>query len=147
MQQSRNYERICTMHNLFLRELTDCGFSRSAGRIAVFDYLITSGSVSPVRLSEDMMGVLDRASLYRTLKLFRELGIIDELGYGRDRTIELSDRYAPHHHHLRCRLCGMVSNLDDSKLETYLASLAEANQFKLESHVIELAGLCAMCTK
>ena len=133
------------MHNLFTQDLRDSGFSISTGRLAVFEYLLGSGSVAPSRLSDDMVGVLDRASLYRTLKLFREIGIIDELGYGRDRTIELSDRYAPHHHHLRCRLCGQVSNLDDDKLEKYLSSLASINSFTLESHVIELTGICANC--
>ena len=133
------------MHNLFLKDLTTSGYSRSAGRLAVFDYLTTSGSVSPHKLAADMLGLLDRASLYRTLKLFRSLGIINELGYGRDKTIELSDRYAPHHHHLRCRKCGAVANLDDAKLEKYLSSLAAAHSFQLESHVIELTGVCVKC--
>ena len=135
------------MHNLFLADLAASGHSKSAGRIAVFEYLQANGAVSPHALAEAMVGSLDRASLYRTLELFRTLGIIDELGYGRDRTIELSDRYAPHHHHLRCRNCGKVSNLDDSKLEKYLTFLARSNQFTLESHVIELIGLCAVCQK
>lgn len=133
------------MHKLFIDDLAACGFSRSSGRIAVFEYLAANGSVSPHKLADEMVGKLDRASLYRTLKLFREIGIIDEHGYGRDRTLELSDRYAPHHHHLRCRICGVVSNLDDSKLEKYLSTLASENKFKLESHVIELAGICADC--
>ena len=135
------------MHNLFLKDLTDSGNSRSAGRIAVFDYLVTQGSVSPAKLAEDMVGVLDRASLYRTLALFRKLGIIDELGYGRDRTIELSDRYAPHHHHLRCSSCGVVTNLEIPAFEAALKSLARYNGFSLESHVIEMTGRCKDCAK
>ncbi|MEO7617599.1 MAG: transcriptional repressor [Candidatus Saccharibacteria bacterium] len=133
------------MHNLFLDDLTLSGHSRSAGRVAVFDFLLANGSVHPGALAQAMVGVLDRASLYRTLKLFRELGIIDELGYGLDRMIELSDRYAPHHHHLRCNLCGKVTNLDEPSLEEALRNLAATNQFVLESHVIELSGRCADC--
>jgi Fe2+ or Zn2+ uptake regulation protein len=133
------------MHNLFLEDLSASGYSKSAGRIAVFDYLLVNGSVYPAALAESMVGVLDRASLYRTLKLFRGLGIIDELGYGRDRMIELSDRYAPHHHHLRCNACGKVTNLDEPTLEAALQDLASANNFILESHVIELSGRCVSC--
>ena len=135
------------MHNLFLEDLSASGHSRSAGRLAVFDYLLVNGSVYPAALAEAMVGVLDRASLYRTLKLFRELGIIDELGYGRDRTIELSDRYAPHHHHLRCSSCGVVTNLEIPAFEAALKSLARYNGFTLESHVIELTGRCRDCAK
>ncbi len=134
------------MLTLFLEDLAATGNSRSTGRIAVFEYLLTNGAVSPRQLSEDMSGKLDRASLYRTLDRFRTLGIIDELGYGSHRTIELSDRYAPHHHHLRCTKCGAVTNLDEPKLEAYLASLAQTQGFQLEGHVIELTGLCQKCS-
>ena len=134
------------MHNLFLKDLTSNGHSRSAGRIAVFDYLLSNGSVYLTALAEAMVGVLDRASLYRTLELFRGLGIIDELGRGRDRTIELSDRYSPHHHHLRCHVCGKVTNLDEPALEAALQALAATNQFILQSHVIELSGHCKNCS-
>lgn len=133
------------MHNLFLEDISASGHSRSAGRIAVFDYLLSNGGVSPQKLASELNNKLDRASLYRTLNLFRKLGMIDELGYGSNRTIELSDRYAPHHHHLRCRLCGTVSNIDDIDLEKTLKVLARTNNFVLENHVIELAGRCKVC--
>lgn len=133
------------MHNLFIEDLSTSGHSRSAGRIAVFEYLLANGAVSPRKLASDLVGQLDRASLYRTLELFRAIGVIDELGYGSHRTIELSDRYAPHHHHLRCRLCGSVSNIDDLTLEKTLQKIAHANKFVLENHVLELTGRCENC--
>jgi Fe2+ or Zn2+ uptake regulation protein len=135
------------MLNHFLDDLSASGHSRSAGRIAVFEYLLSQGAVSPRKLTEDLVGQLDRASLYRTLALFRELGIIDELGFGSHRTLELSDRYAPHHHHLRCRICGKVSNVDDSALEKTLKVLAKNNNFVLENHVLELIGKCESCPR
>lgn len=133
------------MLTLFLEDLAASGHSRSAGRVAVFEYLLGTGGVAPRKLADDMVGKLDRASLYRTLGLFRSLGIIDELGYGSHRTIELSDRYAPHHHHLRCRLCGSVLNIDDLTLEKTLESIANSNKFVLENHVLELTGRCESC--
>lgn len=135
------------MVSLFLEDLAASGHSRSVGRIAVFEYLLTNGAVSPRKLAGDLVGQLDRASLYRTLELFRTLGIIDELGYGSHRTIELSDRYAPHHHHLRCRLCGRVTNIDDLALEKALEIIAKSNKFVLENHVLELTGKCESCPK
>ncbi len=133
------------MHNLFLKDLSSSGHSRSAGRIAVFEYLHNNGAVSPRKLSGDLVGHLDRASIYRTLELFRTLGVIDELGHGSHRSIELSDRYAPHHHHLRCRLCGRVTNIDDHTLEKALEIIAQTNKFVLENHVLELTGRCESC--
>ncbi len=135
------------MHKLFLDDLNANGYSRTAGRTAVFDYLLSNGAVSPRDLANDLVGLLDRASLYRTLELFRTMGIIDELGFGSHRTIELSDRYAPHHHHLRCRICGRVTNIDDITLEKALESTAVANKFVLENHVLELTGRCRDCPK
>lgn len=133
------------MLTLFLEDLTTAGYSRSAGRIAVFKYLLAVGAATPSQFASEMVGQLDRSSLYRTLALFRRLGIIDDIGVGSQRTIELSDRYAPHHHHLRCRNCGHVTNLDEPKLETTLRLLARSQGFTLEGHVIELTGLCMNC--
>lgn len=133
------------MLSIFLDDLVAAGYSRSAGRIAVFEYLLTHGSASPAQLKTALADFLDRASLYRTLALFRDLGVIDEHGYGSHRRIELSDRYAPHHHHLRCRICGRVDNLNEIELENVLSDLANNHGFTLETHVVELSGVCETC--
>lgn len=96
-------------------------------------------------LAERCHGV-DRASMYRTVALFERLGIVQRLQAGWKYKLELSDTFHEHHHHATCQRCGQVTPLpEDPKLETYLRHLAAAHRLTLQSHQLELSGLCPGC--
>ncbi|HEY4161244.1 MAG TPA: Fur family transcriptional regulator [Candidatus Saccharimonadales bacterium] len=89
---------------------------------------------------------IDRASVYRTVALFEQLGVVQRLQTGWKYRLELSDDFHEHHHHATCLHCGRVIPLpEDAALEARLRRLAAAHNFALQSHQIELSGLCQDC--
>jgi len=91
-------------------------------------------------------GQADRASVYRTISLFEKLGIVQRLQIGWKYKLELSDRFRHHHHHLTCLNCGSVIPFDESlALESGLRRLADAKKFEMQSHQLEIQGLCHNC--
>lgn len=90
---------------------------------------------------------IDRASVYRTVALFEELGIVQRLQIGWKYKLELSDAFSRHHHHMTCLRCGLVISFDETpELEQQLRWVAASNRFKMKSHQLEIQGLCARCT-
>jgi Fur family ferric uptake transcriptional regulator len=86
------------------------------------------------------------ATVYRTLALLSEQGLIDALMHHPG---EVCYRLCGqgHHHHLTCIECHQVVELVDCELEPWLASLGGAHGFTVTSHAVEVAGICADCEK
>jgi Fur family ferric uptake transcriptional regulator len=87
---------------------------------------------------------LGLATVYRTLGLLSEEGVIDALSH---RPGELSYRWCGdgHHHHLVCSSCHRVVELDECELEPWLDRISEAHGFVTTGHRLEVSGLCAEC--
>ncbi len=88
---------------------------------------------------------IDRASVYRAVSLFEELGVVQRLNTGWKYKIELTDIFTGHHHHLSCTRCGKTIALHELGLEQNIAALAGEHNFKVTSHQIEIQGLCPEC--
>lgn len=90
---------------------------------------------------------IDRASVYRSIDLFEKLNIIQRLQVGWKYKIELTDDFHRHHHHLTCRNChAVITFKEEAALEAKFSRLARQNGFKMESHQLEIQGLCRNCT-
>ena len=89
-----------------------------------------------------LAGQVDAASVYRAVDLFIDVGVVHVLRY---HLVELSDDFRQHHHHFVCRECQRESNFNDDRLERALTGYAARHGLKLESHQVELSGLCARC--
>ena len=57
--------------------LRDNGRSVTRARTLLFEYLQRSGPVSMRQFMDDNTTIADRASLYRTAGMFRELGVLE----------------------------------------------------------------------
>ncbi|MBV8694468.1 MAG: transcriptional repressor [Chloroflexi bacterium] len=84
------------------------------------------------------------STVYRTLELLRELGLVRESHLvGESPRYESADGHA--HHHLVCRRCHMITHLDD----TLLGNLHEQLQEQYHFHGLMLdmvaAGYCDAC--
>lgn len=91
---------------------------------------------------------VDRASIYRTIALFEQLGIVQRLQIGWKYKLELSDTFHHHHHHLTCLKCGQTIPFDeDQALEKKLKTIAESKNFTMQGHQLEIQGLCQPCLK
>lgn len=85
-----------------------------------------------------------RATIFRTLELLRSAGALDriDLPDGSHAYIACEER---HHHHAVCSRCGTVADFDDAELAGVVADVARRTGYRIETHRLELYGLCPAC--
>lgn len=88
---------------------------------------------------------IDRASVYRTIELFEQLGIVQRLNTGWKYKIELSDKFTDHHHHVTCVQCDKTVAMNEQELERFIEQIAHHHGFVPTAHQIEIQGLCQAC--
>ena len=86
------------------------------------------------------------STVYRTLELLKRLGLVTETDLGEGRV-----RYHPvekgHHHHLVCRECGALIDLDESLLSPLRSALLREYQFDADLRHLAIRGRCVSCGK
>ncbi len=78
-------------------------------------------------------------TIYRTLDLRSEIGVVRRLELGVGPRYELAEN---HHHHLICESCGAVSEFERCPLN--LRRL-RGMDFEITAHTLEVYGRCAGC--
>jgi len=86
------------------------------------------------------------STVYRTLELLKGLGLVTETDLGGGRF-----RYHPadkgHHHHLVCRECGAIIDLDESMLASLKDTLLREYKFIADLRHLAVFGRCVKCRK
>ena len=80
------------------------------------------------------------ATVYRTVKLFDEAGILDKLEFG-DGRARYEDAEREHHDHLIDINSGRVIEVVDSDIEKLQEKIANKLGYKLMGHKLELYGV------
>ncbi len=80
------------------------------------------------------------ATVYRTVKLFEEAGILEKLEFG-DGRARYEDAERDHHDHLIDLKSGDVIEFVDSEIEALQEKIARKLGFKLKGHRLELYGV------
>lgn len=87
------------------------------------------------------------ATVYRTLKLFAESGIAREIQFGDGQTRYEHVAEGEHHDHLVCTHCGAIAEFENETIEKLQDDVAKSHDFIIETHKLELYGICAKCRK
>jgi Fe2+ or Zn2+ uptake regulation protein len=89
---------------------------------------------------------LGRATVFRTLELFSEMGLLERLDLpsGEHAYVVCAPR---HHHHVICSRCGRTAEVADLGLEDVLAEAATRTGYQIDDHRLELHGLCPACRR
>jgi len=84
------------------------------------------------------------ATVYRTVALLTESGLIDALAH---RPGEMCYRLCGegHHHHLLCSRCHRVVELEECDIGPWLDKVADDHGFVATEHRLEVTGICADC--
>jgi len=116
------------------------GYKATLQRLAVLRALATEQhqSMGELRRRCPQVGVV---TIYRTLDLLSELGIVRRMDLGDGPRYELAE---DHHHHLICESCGDISEFEECPLDSERMSLV-SSEFKVRSHSVEVYGQCAAC--
>lgn len=88
------------------------------------------------------------ATVYRTLELLTELGILQRINFGDGRARYELNQEEPHrHHHLVCMRCGRVEEYGEDLLDSLEGRILEERGFKVLDHELKFYGLCRACQK
>lgn len=87
------------------------------------------------------------ATVYRTLKLFAESGIAREIQFGDGQTRYEHINEGEHHDHLVCTRCGTIIEFENEAIEKLQDEVASRNDFLIETHKLELYGICSKCRR
>jgi len=86
------------------------------------------------------------STVYRTLELLKQLGLIYEIELGGGR-VGYHPEGRGHHHHLICRQCGAVIDVGESVLFPVQAILLQVFNFSADLKHLAIFGLCKNCQK
>jgi Fur family peroxide stress response transcriptional regulator len=82
-------------------------------------------------------------TVYRTLWLLTDLGLISTLGFRRD-AVQFDANLQPHHHYV-CVKCGQISDVQFLELERLQLQEHLHRLGTVESAHLEIRGVCADC--
>jgi Fur family ferric uptake transcriptional regulator len=85
------------------------------------------------------------ATVYRTLKLLAEAGLAEERRFEDGFTRYEYRSTDGHHDHLICTKCGAILEFENEQIEQLQHHVAKKNRFLVQSHRLELYGLCSEC--
>ncbi len=85
-----------------------------------------------------------RATVFRALELFEQLGLVERLDLPNGGHAYVVCQPA-HHHHVICTNCGRSAEVADLGISSITAEVESRTGYALDSHRIELYGLCPTC--
>ena len=99
--------------------------------------------------SEMPGGQCDLATIYRSMHLLEEIGIVKrfDFGDGTARFELVGERDDGHHHHLVCTQCSEVVEIEECFPEIIEKRIASRNGFKAVTHKLEFFGICPDCQR
>jgi Fur family ferric uptake transcriptional regulator len=84
------------------------------------------------------------ATIYRTLKLLCEAGLAQERHFGTQTHFD-NVSHKGHHDHLICTSCGRIVEFENCDIERLQEEVAQRHGFVIQTHKLELYGLCSKC--
>lgn len=85
-----------------------------------------------------------RATVFRSLDILAELGYVERLDLPSGDHAFVACEPA-HHHHIVCSQCGRSTDMPDSGLASALRDLEARSGYRIESHRLEVFGVCPAC--
>src|SRR5947207_5862397 len=86
---------------------------------------------------------VSRATVYRTLPLLTESGLLREMDFGKDYKF-YDPNYAQHprHNHIICQDCEKIVEFESSKIEKLENEISQRLGFSLKSHRLQITATC-----
>lgn len=87
---------------------------------------------------------LGRATIFRSLDVLAELGVIERLDLPSGEHAFVACE-PTHHHHVVCSSCGRSAGMADHDLDSVFAAVARETGYRVDGHRLELFGVCPAC--
>ena len=129
------------------QELIDAGIRPSVQRLAIFEYVRQSCQHPTAEVVYealcDELGSLSLTTVYNTLKLFVDAGLISMLTI--DDTFRCFDGNRNYHAHFRCNHCGCIVDMEMKK--DFISLVEGVEGYEVTDAQLYLKGLCPVCIK
>ena len=132
-----------------IQRLKQAGYRLTQARLTVLDVLEAEhGHITSADVLAKVEGInpsIGRASVFRTLDLFTQLGIIRPTYIDTSLTRTYVMMHGGHHHHVICTHCKRFFEFEDCGLESLTRNLEETLEIQISGHLLEFYGVCAAC--
>lgn len=85
------------------------------------------------------------ATVYSQLRQMAEHGHVDVIRSEEGESLYRRCGAGEHHHHLRCRSCGLATELEAPAVEAWANEVARSSGYVDLSHSFEITGVCPGC--
>jgi Fur family transcriptional regulator, ferric uptake regulator len=132
--------------------LKEKGYKLTPQRRAIVDIIIqNAGSHLTTEELYDLVKTecpeIGLATVYRTVQLLEELGVVSKLdlndGCYRYELVREDENHQ--HHHLICSQCGKVIEVQGDLLEVLEHEIESKYDFKIKNHSVKFYGICSEC--
>ncbi|MBL8695367.1 MAG: transcriptional repressor [Planctomycetes bacterium] len=127
------------------------GLKLTKQRIALLDAVYaTHRHFSAEDLHRDLQKLghsVSVATVYRSLNLLVEGGLVQGLDVGKGRVLYEHTLGHEHHDHMVCLDCGKITEFQSPEIEELQDVAARAHRFVTVSHSLKLFGYCSHCAK
>ena len=124
----------------YLKMLRDSGSKLTTPRKIVLTKLNKANKPLTLKEIHKRCGNIDFSSVYRSIQLFQELGLVDEINFA-DKKIRYELVSKLHHHHIICSSCGEIKELPIC----IISEIKKLTKYKITKHTFEFMGLCPKC--
>ena len=134
-----------------LNEVESRGIRLTAQRRALIEAIQEStthlDAASLLNMARQRDPNINQATVYRTIELLKQLGLIDELDlmhlHGEKHYYEVKTE--KEHLHLACFGCGEIVEFATPAFERLKEEIATENRFEIQAIRLEAGGLCSVC--
>ncbi|MCG8406137.1 MAG: transcriptional repressor [Phycisphaerales bacterium] len=144
-------EIIRTAENVFREFLRDRGLKYTGEREKILSAVMHTDehfeAEELLRLMWQESNRVGKATVYRTLKLLVECGIVKEVHFS-NKQVHYEHTYGQDpHDHMVCRRCGRIIEFDAGEVVKLRTVIAAHARFHALSHRFQILGLCEVCRK
>ena len=132
-----------TASTLLLRA---AGLRVTSPRIAVLDVLADRPHVDAdtvARAVRDRLGAVSTQAVYDVLAALCRTGLVRRIEPAG--SAALFERQSGNHHHLVCRTCGLVTDVESIRRTADCLTPAQAHGFEIDEAEVTFWGLCPQC--
>jgi Fur family ferric uptake transcriptional regulator len=106
------------------------------------------GAEEIYRLLLEKRSRISKATVYRTLSLLADFGILNKIEFG-DGIVryELASFNGKSHNHLICKICGKVVEFESDKIDELIETISKETKYKIDNYQVKFYGICPDCFK
>jgi Fur family ferric uptake transcriptional regulator len=141
-----------TLDREVVNRLSEHDVRYTRGRQTVVKTLaLAEGPLSAAELHEAAEAALPLSSIYRSLAILEEIGVLAPHHGAKGLTrYELAEWLKGHHHHLVCIDCGAVEDVTvndhhESQVGQVVEDISSKASFTPFNHALEIEGRCVRC--